>query len=274
MPADPGFQTVTIRLVDILRQTLSENSRKASVGSPGKTARGAAFAELLSGTGDAGETLENSSVSPAVKAEILRLRMMRDALNLRDDTPFRELSASDFLSDQLLSSISAYREYSPVAGDAGSNATGTAAQEAESTPAAVSAVCPAGLRVKGGFDPIIRQAADRYGVAPDLIRAVIKAESNFNPTAVSPAGAKGLMQLMPGTARDLGVTNSFDPEQNIMAGTRYLRRLLDRYEGDLDSALAAYNWGPGNVDRKGRSMPRETRAYLAKVKGFYSQAVG
>jgi soluble lytic murein transglycosylase-like protein len=82
------------------------------------------------------------------------------------------------------------------------------------------------------------------------------------------------MQLMPGTARDLGVTNSRDPEQNVMAGTRYLRRMLDRYNGDLDRALAAYNWGPGNVDRKGKSLPRETRSYLAKVKEFYSDYTG
>jgi len=78
------------------------------------------------------------------------------------------------------------------------------------------------------------------------------------------------MQLMPATARSLGVNDSFDPEQNVMAGTRFLGDLLQRYNGDLDSALAAYNWGPGNVDKRPDRLPRETRDYLAKVKQLYS----
>jgi soluble lytic murein transglycosylase-like protein len=78
------------------------------------------------------------------------------------------------------------------------------------------------------------------------------------------------MQLMPGTARDLGVTNSFDPEQNVMAGTRYLKQMLGRYGGDLEKALAAYNWGPGNLDRSDGGLPDETRRYIAKIKGFLS----
>lgn len=124
------------------------------------------------------------------------------------------------------------------------------------------------------LDPIIEKASRRYGVDIGLIKAVIKAESNFNPRAVSHAGASGLMQLMPGTARSLGVNDSFDPEQNVMAGTRFLKDLLRRYDGDLDSALAAYNWGPGNVDKKPDRLPRETRNYLVRVKQLYSSYIG
>ena len=117
------------------------------------------------------------------------------------------------------------------------------------------------------IDRIINQAASDHGVEPGLIRSVIRTESAFDPRAVSPVGAQGLMQLMPGTAAELGVTDPFDPEQNIMAGTRYLRQLLDRYDGDLDHALAAYNWGMGNVDRHGLDrLPEETRNYLDRVK--------
>lgn len=124
------------------------------------------------------------------------------------------------------------------------------------------------------LEHLISKASQRYGVDAGLIRAVIKAESNFNPRAVSHAGAQGLMQLMPATARGLGVTDSFDPEQNIMGGTKFLRSLLDRYNGDIDSALAAYNWGPGNVDRKPDRLPRETREYLVKVKQYYAGSLG
>lgn len=120
------------------------------------------------------------------------------------------------------------------------------------------------------YDPIISRASQKHGVDAGLIKAVIKAESNFNPQAVSHAGARGLMQLMPATARSLGVADSFDPEQNIMAGTRFLKDMLQRYNGNVDSALAAYNWGPGNVDRRSDRLPRETREYLARVKQLYT----
>jgi hypothetical protein len=126
----------------------------------------------------------------------------------------------------------------------------------------------------GGVETLINKASKRYGIDAGLIKAVIRAESNFNPRAVSSAGAEGLMQLMPGTARGLGVSNSFDPEQNIMAGTRFLKDMLDRYDGDLNSALAAYNWGPGNVDKKTGALPRETREYLARVNKYYAEYAG
>ena len=120
------------------------------------------------------------------------------------------------------------------------------------------------------LDPVIAKASSKYGVDAGLIRAVIKAESGFNPQAVSSAGARGLMQLMPATARSLGVNDSFDPEQNVMGGTRFLKDMLKRYDGDVDAALAAYNWGPGNVDKRPENLPRETRNYLARVKQLYA----
>lgn len=115
------------------------------------------------------------------------------------------------------------------------------------------------------FDGIVEDAARRYGVDPALIRAVIQAESAGDPSAVSPAGAQGLMQLMPETARELGVTDPFDPEQNIMAGTRYLRMLLDRYGGDVRLALEAYNRGMGSLERDPANTPAETRQYIARI---------
>jgi hypothetical protein len=119
------------------------------------------------------------------------------------------------------------------------------------------------------FDQIIQQAATEFGVEPALIKAVISVESNGNPEAVSPAGAQGLMQLMPKTAADLGVTNPFDPVQNIRAGARYLSQLQNRYQGDRQLTLAAYNWGMGNLERKPEALPRETRNYIVRVEKHY-----
>ena len=114
------------------------------------------------------------------------------------------------------------------------------------------------------INAFIQAASSEHGVDPLLIKAIIKTESNFDPAAVSPKGAQGLMQLMPATARDLQVADPFDPQENITGGTKYLRSLLDSYKGDVELSLAAYNAGPGKV--KGR-MPNiaETKTYVSKV---------
>jgi hypothetical protein len=118
------------------------------------------------------------------------------------------------------------------------------------------------------FESLVEVAGQKYGVDPSLIKAVIQVESGGYPLAVSKAGAKGLMQLMPGTAAELGVMNPFDPAENIMAGTRYLRNLLDRYRGDVKLALAAYNWGMGNLEKHPEAMPRETKNYIFQVENL------
>lgn len=116
------------------------------------------------------------------------------------------------------------------------------------------------------FEPYVNEAADKYDVDPALIRAVMQAESAFNPYAVSRAGAQGLMQLMPALSDELGVTDPFDPRQNIMAGARYLRQLLDMHDGNIRLAVASYNAGPGAVARYGGIPPyKETRNYVVKV---------
>jgi soluble lytic murein transglycosylase-like protein len=115
------------------------------------------------------------------------------------------------------------------------------------------------------FDQIIRAAADRAGLDDRLVKAVVEAESGFNPRAVSKAGAKGLMQLMDGTARSLGVKDPFDPAANVEGGAKFLRSLLDRF-GSLPLALAAYNAGPDAVERYGGVPPfQETRSYVERV---------
>lgn len=195
-------------------------------------------------------------------SELMRLEMLKSALSLDDAStisipPTVNITIANLLkASQIIDS--------PVAIE-------------QNPPPAISSSVQQGttLSTHPQIEEIIGKASRQYGVDVALIKAVIKTESNFNPKAVSQAGAEGLMQLMPGTARGLGVTDSFNPEQNIMAGTKFLKDMLKRYNGDLDSALAAYNWGPGNVDRKGTSrLPQETREYLVRVKSRYNQYVG
>lgn len=124
------------------------------------------------------------------------------------------------------------------------------------------------------YDEIIDKASKEYGIPKNLIKSVIAAESAGNHAAVSPAGAKGLMQLMDGTAASLGVSNSFNPEENIFGGTNYLNKMLNKFDGSLELALAAYNAGPGNVEKHNGIPPfDETRKYVSRVLS-YNSALG
>ena len=148
---------------------------------------------------------------------------------------------------------------------------------AASAPTVAAVVVPASMAKPQNLKPqdlnqVINTISDRHHIDPDFISSVIHAESGFNPRAVSPKGAQGLMQLMPGTASRLGVTNAFDPRANVEGGTRYLTELLQRYNFDVIKALAAYNAGPLRVQQYGGVPPyNETRAYVARIVRVYNR---
>jgi hypothetical protein len=205
--------------------------------------------------------------------EIIRLRMMMDEHMLEsmrdkgsDLSLFQRFARLQMGGTNVLpASIEQGKQEEPV-----KPASGTpAGQPVEEIPSVV--------RVRKGserarqYEPVIQEASRTYGVDPELIRAVIRAESNFKNESTSPKGAMGLMQIMPETAKDLGIRDAYDPRENIMGGTRYLKGLLDRYRDDVPTALAAYNWGMGNVERRPDKLPRETRVYINRIQQFMGE---
>ena len=238
------------------------------------------FSKSLDKALGSGESPPSTAGSNARElAESLTLQMLQSSLSLAGDSPESAAPSGSAPFSSAHALMEAYRVNLSAGGEraaASSAASPSQLQElTDDTPVAVPAVLPSQSRTDAAWlDPIISRASRKYGVDVGLIKAVIKAESDFNPQAVSHAGARGLMQLMPATARSLGVSDSFDPEQNVMGGTRFLKDLLQRYNGNVDSALAAYNWGPGNVDKRPDHLPRETRSYLARVKQLYASYNG
>lgn len=269
---------MTINIIDkqlpatLLTDILQQQSATAQVGKRNGLFEGKLDAYLA-------ETARTAPVTQATAetlAQSFQLQMLRSTMKLAVDTAEEMPAASSLFDGQsaiMQSLIKKYAENLPKEQQTAPSVPVQPLPEPEAVaPLASSAAARPSADPKNPqwLDPIIEKASRRYGVEVGLIKAVIKAESNFKPNAVSHAGARGLMQLMPGTARSLGVSDSFDPEQNVMAGTRFLSDLLNRYNGDLDSALAAYNWGPGNVDKRPDRLPRETREYLVNVKRLYN----
>lgn len=151
------------------------------------------------------------------------------------------------------------------------NGVVTTAVAAETTTASTSfdSALSGEMSKTQSLDQIFQKAAQTYGVDVSLLKAMAKAESNFDANATSSSGAMGIMQLMPGTAKELGVSDAYDPEQNIMGGAKYIASLLEKYDGNVSYALAAYNAGSGNVAKYGGIPPfKETQNYVTKILGY------
>ncbi|MBO7743845.1 lytic transglycosylase domain-containing protein [Paenibacillus sp. MWE-103] len=232
------------------------------------------------------------SIDPRIMSSLLQLQFMPN-LDLNGNENVMSASAGtdgSSLFDTLL------QQY--MAGGSGSDRAGADGLPSIADPSALgglSALMPMlggsgepateDAGAAGDYEPLIQMAAAKYGIDPSLIKAVIQTESSYNPSAESGAGAKGLMQLMDGTARSLGVTNAFDPAQNIEGGTKFLAYLMKKYDGNDQAALAAYNAGPGRVDRAGiqtnadfqalmERLPEETRNYVTKVLNARTNDIG
>ncbi|MNI37294.1 Membrane-bound lytic murein transglycosylase C precursor [compost metagenome] len=223
------------------------------------------------------------NIDPRVMKELLKLQILSKTTLIKGDSSETEDSSIDF--DELLQTVmgqTAATNYEGMGLTASSlNGVGNSV-----IPSSLSALNKSytplktlGTSKETDYNGLIEQASARFGVDSGLVKAVIHQESSFNPNAVSTSGAKGLMQLMDQTGSGLGVTNPFDPVQNVRAGTQFLSNLLSKYEGNEGVALAAYNAGPGRVDRLGirndldlqqklHLLPKETQAYVGKVLGL------
>lgn len=237
-------------------QTMTGDAESAS-------STNSAFSSLIS------EVLSNNASTSTLTNYLGAIPSLVDA-----STSSTSSSATTLLNALSSSSASTYMPpslYTVLSEQASKTTTTTAAKTTEAAPSYTGSVVFTGqLEGANKYSAIIEKAAKEYDLDPKLIASIIKQESNFDSSAKSYAGASGLMQLMPGTAKYVGVKNTLDPEQNIMGGAKYLRMMLDQFDGNVTTALAAYNAGPGNVKKYGGVPPfKETQNYVVKVNNYY-----
>lgn len=160
--------------------------------------------------------------------------------------------------------------FNPQQSTAAASTTNTASTTASASAASTSSASSSTVTSPEDLEPYFKEAAETYGVDINLLKAIAKQESNFNPSATSSAGAMGVMQLMPSTAKSLGVSDAYNAYENIMGGAKLISQNIKKYDGDLSLALAAYNAGSGNVDKYGGIPPfKETQNYVKKVLAYY-----
>jgi soluble lytic murein transglycosylase-like protein len=242
----------------------------AKAGRPAAAAGTASFQGLLSTVGDERREPDNAGPTGLTVVDYLK-----NPVSAKCRFNYRLASAARQKNEA--TAETAKSGSAPVPGSAGEQTASaglqTATQRVRDASGPASPDSRTGCSESRTIEKSIHRAARRYNLPPGLIRGVIRAESNFQVAAVSRAGAQGLMQLMPATARELGVADPFDIEQNIDGGTRYMRQMLDSFDGDVKTALAAYNAGPGAVEKYGGRIPpyQETEQYIDRVLRFSKQ---
>jgi soluble lytic murein transglycosylase-like protein len=219
------------------------------------------------------------NIDPRLMSQLLKLQMLNSSTLISGGATDSGNSSSDFsaILESILGETSAAGESLPAADQLTGSSFASPFLGINQSFSPLQSL--PGKSVPKDYEALIAQAGSRFGVDTSLLKAVIDQESSFDSNAVSSAGAKGLMQLMDGTGSGLGVTDPFDPQQNVRAGTQFLSSLLKKYNGSEGTALAAYNAGPGRVDRLGirndqdlqqklHLLPKETQAYVSKVLGL------